>query len=139
MKSSVSTSHMPVCNGFRIIRSLEASFVSPSYLCKNAMNICFNQYFNTSTKIFNTNGTNTSILINTNTTNTSIPSMPMPPILQYHQYQCRQYFNTNDTSTTNTSILIKAFNTNSRESWYCDMPIENSIIYVSSKCRKDKY
>jgi hypothetical protein len=74
----------------------------------------------------------TSVSINTSipVPRSSIPmppihrysSIPIPPILQYHQYQCRQYCSTINTNTTNTSILIKAFNTNSRESWYCDMP-----------------
>ena len=89
------------------------------YLCKQAMNFCFCQYSNTST---NTSKTNAS------KTNTSqyliVPklSIPIPPIPQYHQYQSQQYLSIINTNATNTSILIKAFNTNSQESWYCDMP-----------------
>ena len=70
------------------------------------MNIWFNQYSNTSP---NTVKTNTCQYLN---------------VLryQYHQYQCHQYFSTINNNTINTSILIKAVNTNSQEVWYCDMP-----------------
>ena len=53
------------------------------------MNFCFSQYSNTST---NTSKTNAS---KTNTSQYLIvpkQSIPIPPIPQYHQYQCRQYF-----------------------------------------------
>ena len=74
---------------FRIFGSSVAWLRAPCYLCKYTMNICFHQHSNTNT---NTSKTNTS------KTNTSqylvIPklSIPIPPILQYHQYQCHQYF-----------------------------------------------
>jgi hypothetical protein len=79
---------------FRIFGSTVAWLTSPWYLCKYAMNICFNQYSNTSPNTAKTNAsrTNTSQYlnltktINTNATNTSVPSIA---ILLIHQYSSK--------------------------------------------------